>query len=66
MYQFKTRYKIVRDSYAGYEVLCKLWFLPFWKQLGGTNTYRSYERALEYIKEVSGKGFSIEEILKDK
>ena len=43
------KYRIVRDSYSGYECQTwRLWF-PFWMQ-GRTNTHRSIEDAEKYIR----------------
>jgi hypothetical protein len=33
---FKTRYRIVTDSYAGYEAQVRYWWFPFWVQLTDT------------------------------
>lgn len=44
-----TRYRIVRDNYAGYEVQSWRWWFPFWVQ-GTTNTHRTVERAKQYIE----------------
>lgn len=55
---FKTKYRIVSDSYLGFEVQKKLWFLPFWFQVDqeggihptGTNTFASLEKAKQAIQ----------------
>ena len=47
---FSKKYKIKQDSYLGYEVLVKYWFLPFWVQCRFTNTHCSTDDAKEYIK----------------
>lgn len=39
-----TRYRIVKDAYAGYEVQIWRWWLPMWLQVG-VNTFPSIERA---------------------
>jgi hypothetical protein len=41
----KNKYRIVSDGYAGYEAQVKRWWLPFWVQIGFTNTSSSVERA---------------------
>ena len=43
------KYRIVRDNYNGYE--CQVWrlWLPFWFQMGWTNTHPTLEKAKEYI-----------------
>ena len=47
---FKTKYRVVTDSYLGYEAQYKPWFLPFWLQLNGINTHPTIEKALEMCK----------------
>ena len=46
---FKTKYRVVRDAYAGYEVQAKKWWFPFWLEVG-TNTHLSLERAIKYVE----------------
>ena len=54
------KYRIVRDTYSGYEVQTwRLWF-PFWLQ-GATNTHRTIEKAKEYIKNLKNKVVYYEE-----
>ena len=43
------KYRIVRDTYAGYEVQCFRLYFPFWIQCG-KNTSRSVEQAKEEIE----------------
>lgn len=44
------KYRIVRDSFCGYEAQqWRLW-LPFWCQIGFTNTFSSLDKAKEFIK----------------
>ena len=50
MSYFKTKYRIVRDNYAGYEVQERRWWLPFWRQAGFCNTHFTIDSAVEYIK----------------
>lgn len=45
----KTKWRIVTDAYAGYEVQCKQWWWPFWYQHGFANTHPTIERANRYI-----------------
>lgn len=45
---FNTKYRIVRDAYAGYEVQSRVWFSPFWFQCGFTNTFSRIEDAEKY------------------
>ena len=47
---FKTKYRIVRDNYAGYEVQIKRWYFPFWVQKGYVNTFSTIERARSYAQ----------------
>ena len=46
----KTRYRIVRDSYAGYEVQVWRWWFPFWRQVGFCNTHPTPERAEDWLR----------------
>lgn len=43
------KFRIVSDSYAGYE--CQIWRIwwPFWVQMGFTNTHTTLEKAKEFI-----------------
>lgn len=41
-------YRIVRDSYNGFEVQWRRWWWPFWWQCGFTNTHISVEAAERY------------------
>jgi len=47
---FKTRYRIVKDNYAGYEAQVKYWWWPFWIQMNCINTHSSIDKAERYIK----------------
>lgn len=52
----RNSYRIVTDTYCGYEVQVKKWWFPFcWVQCGegtdGTNTHSSIEDAEKYAKE---------------
>ncbi len=42
---FAPEYRIVRDRFLGYEVQKRVWWYPFWKQVGFSNTHSSLERA---------------------
>jgi hypothetical protein len=46
---FKTKYRVVRDDYRGYEAQFKPWYLPFWLQCFGTNTSSTLEGAIRVI-----------------
>lgn len=46
---FKPKYRIVADSFAGYEVQIKQWWSPFWFQIG-INTFTSVEKAQNFIE----------------
>lgn len=45
----KAEYRIVQDSYLGYEVQIRRWWWPFWIQ-PQTNTHFSIERAERWAK----------------
>lgn len=45
----KTKYRVVGDSYCGFEVQIKRWWFPFWLQ-AGTNTHPSLESAKRMIE----------------
>lgn len=51
---FKNKYRIVTDSFDGYEAQVKYWFFPLmWLQIGVaffTNTSRTVEEAERIIK----------------
>ena len=47
-----TKYRIVTDSYLGYEVQEWRWFWPFWMQTNGVNTQTSIESAEALIRHV--------------
>lgn len=52
---FKTRYRIQRDLFAGYVVLYKPWWSPFWWQCAiggfcGFNTHATYHEAEKYME----------------
>ena len=44
---FETRYRIVMDSYNGYEAQYKRWWWPCWMQIG-INTSLTVEAARRY------------------
>jgi hypothetical protein len=52
---FRTRYRIVNDAYAGYQVDYKPWWSPFWIQAGFTNTHSSLERAEDFMNRHKNK-----------
>jgi len=52
---FKTRYRIVEDNYAGFEVQYRKWYVPFYLFFGGINTHPSFEKAREYLKQTKVK-----------
>lgn len=49
------RYRIVRDSFSGFE--CQSWciWFPFWIQMGFSNTHSSIEKAIDYINNNKNK-----------
>jgi len=44
------KYRIIKDSFAGYECQVKYPYWPFWIQMDITNTHSSLESAKQYIK----------------
>ena len=48
---FKTRYRIVTDSYRGYEAQIKPWWSPFYFQINGSNTKETIEESEKLINE---------------
>jgi hypothetical protein len=44
-----NEYRIVRDTYSGYEVQIRRWWFPIWLQIG-INTHVSEERAEVFAK----------------
>ena len=47
----KKQYRIVTDKFLGYEVQYSYWWLPFYIQLGLTNTHDTISKAKEYIEQ---------------
>ena len=47
---FRTKYRIVRDSFLGFEAQFRPWWSPVWFQMGFTNTLATVERAEDYIR----------------
>lgn len=46
-----SKYRIITDKWAGYEVqIWRPWW-PFWIQAGGTNTHRSTTAAEAYARQ---------------
>lgn len=45
----KTRYRIVKDEWLGYEVQSWRWWFPFWIQVGFTNTHQTPEDAEKWL-----------------
>jgi hypothetical protein len=48
---FRTRYRIVRDRWAGYEVQWRYWWMPFYVQ-GAINTHSSLAGARLYLERI--------------
>ena len=48
----KNRYRIVEDTFLGYEAQVKFWWFPLmWFQMGSpVNTHRTVEAAEAYIR----------------
>lgn len=49
---FRTRYRIVTDAYAGYEVQFRYWWIPFYIQYE-INTHQSIEAARAFMSKIS-------------
>ncbi len=43
-----SKWRIVRDSYAGYSVDVWRWWFPIWIEKGGANTFSTIEAARDY------------------
>lgn len=46
----RKKYRIVTDSYCGYEVQYKYPWFPFWLQVAGCNTHASVEEAEQWLQ----------------
>lgn len=46
---FKTRYRIVKDRYCGYEVQQWCWWWPVWTTCAFSNTHTTVERAEAWL-----------------
>lgn len=47
----KPRYRIVADTYAGFEVQIWRWYWPFWVEANFSNTHSSEEGALTWARQ---------------
>lgn len=47
---FKTKYRIVTDKYAGFEVQFRFGWWPFWTQCNNINTHKTVELAEEWCR----------------
>jgi hypothetical protein len=45
-----SRYRVVRDNFAGYEVQKWRWWFPVWMECGWCNTHVSVEKAKAFIE----------------
>lgn len=57
----RHKYRVVTDSYCGFEVQMKRWWFPVWVQVGhdggiGANTHTSLERAKAHIERLKTGG----------
>lgn len=43
-----AEYRIVADSYLGFEVQIRRWWWPFWAEVGLCNTHSTLEKAEAY------------------
>ena len=55
MKKFRKKYRIVYDTYCGYECQVWRWWFPFWCEMGISNTHTDIESAKEYIKKSNQK-----------
>ena len=57
---FRTRYRIITDNCAGFEVQYKYPWWPFWIQTGNNgypvNTHKTLEQAKKFIVQVKSRG----------
>ena len=49
MFFFRTRYRIVLDTYSGFEAQYRPWWSPCYLQIGGTNTSSSLADARKIV-----------------
>lgn len=47
------KYRIVTDTYLGYEVQAWRILWPFWIQAGGVNTFNTIEKAEAYARKIA-------------
>jgi len=48
----RPEYRVVKDSYAGYEVQYRRWWFPIWIQVG-VNTWSTLDRAEQFARQVA-------------
>jgi hypothetical protein len=58
---FKTKYRIVKDNYDGFEAQFKRWWMPFYMQCFGVNTSPTLEKAKYIIYRHKNEPFIIYE-----
>lgn len=51
----KTKFRIVTDRYAGFEVQKKNWYSFFWFQVDYVNTHETLQDALDFLRETKSK-----------
>ena len=49
---FDTKFRVVPDSYCGYEIQYKKWYFLFWVQWGFVNTFYTRGDAVSFIKKI--------------
>lgn len=59
---FRTRYRIVTDKFCGYEAQFRWWWMPFYMEMGFTNTHTTVERARSFIASYRGGREVVEEL----
>lgn len=52
---FRTRYRVVTDAYLGFQADYRYWWMPFYMQVKGTNTWYSLEEALVFLSKAQYK-----------
>ena len=56
---FRTRHRVVRDGFLGFEAQFRYWWMPFYMQMwhtGMTNTHRTVEDAVRLINQGKRRG----------
>lgn len=59
---FRTRFRIVRDNYAGYAAEFRWWWMPFYMEVNGINTFRTPELAEDLINKHRRNGKIVKQV----